>query len=194
MLKTAFLAISALTVFCLHPANASAEERTFFGGAWVMGKNADRTEIRGGLLSYDTGVFSSQVYSGVVINGEVVLRSPDFLAPIGSPRPYFGADIALADDAVHFFYAGLTWDTYVTEKVYLSGSLGGSINTAEEVDNPVGYKALGSNVLFHLGVGIGYDITDDLTVQLYADHFSNANLADHNNGAENAGLRFGYRF
>lgn len=49
-------------------------------------------------------------------------------------------------------------------------------------------------MLFRIGAGIGYDITDNLTVQLYADHFSNANPADENNGAENAGLRFGYRF
>lgn len=163
-------------------------------GELVFGKNADKYEIRGGVLSYDTGLFTSQDYSGVVINGELVLPSPHFLSVLGSPRPYIGASIATMNNGIHFFYAGLTWDAYVTDRIYVSGSVGGSLNTAENLDDPVGYKALGSNVLFHLGAGIGYDITPNTTVQLYAEHFSNATLAEPNNGQESAGLRVGYRF
>lgn len=56
------------------------------------------------------------------------------------------------------------------------------------------YKALGCNVLFHLGAGIGFDVTPNLTIQAYTDHFSDANLCKRNNGAEATGVRVGYRF
>lgn len=191
-LKTALISSSLLLGALLLPAHA--EDIAPAGEQPIFGRNADKWEIRGGLLSYDTGAFSHQDYSGVVLNGEVVFPSPHFLSVIGSPRPYIGASIAAVDDPVHFFYAGLNWDAYLTDRIYLSTSVGGSINTAENLENPVGYKALGSNVLFHLGAAIGYDITPNTTVQLYADHFSNAGLAEPNNGQESVGVRIGQRF
>src|SRR5690606_33171516 len=146
------------------------------------------------LLSYDTGVFTHQDFNGVVLNGELLFPSPDFLYRFGSPRPHIGFDAALVDDPIHFLYAGLTWDTYFTERLYLTTSLGGGITTADNLENPTDYKALGCRALFHLGAGIGYDLTPNLTFQLYADHFSNAGLCSPNDGAEAAGIRLGYRF
>ena len=173
---------------------AVAGDRHLFGDVGLVGKNADRYEVRLGLASYDTGIFSHKDYDGAVINGEFVMPSPDFLYDLGSPRPYIGVDIGIADDPVHFFYAGLNWETYFTDKIYLSNSLGGSINTADDLKHPDDTKALGCRALFHLGIGLGYDITESVTTQLYADHFSNANLCSENNGQESAGIRVGYRF
>lgn len=151
-------------------------------------------EARLGLLAYDRGAFSSDVFDGVVVNGEFLFRSPEFLGGIGSPRPYVGFDAAIADDPIHFFYTGLSWDMSLTNRTYLSANVGGAITTARNLDDPTQYKALGSRVLFHLGAAVGFDLTDHVTMQLYADHFSNANLTKPNNGAEATGLRFGYRF
>ena len=173
---------------------AKAGEHLLFGGLLSVGKQSDRYEVRGGILSYDTGIFSPKEYDGVVVNGEFLFKSPEFLDIIGSPRPYIGASIAAVDNGVHFGYAGLNWDVYLTNRFYLTGSVGGSFNTAKNLTSPVGYKALGCNVLFHLAAGVGFDVTNDLTVQLYADHFSNANLCSRNMGQEAAGIRFGYRF
>lgn len=159
------------------------------------GIHSDFNEIRMGILAYDRGLFSTDDFSGVVINGEMVFASPDILNPIGSPRPYLGLDLAIADDPVHFFYGGLNWDFKLTEKFYLSASLGGAVTTAKNLETPTTYKALGCRVLFHIGAAIGYDFSDRWTVQAYADHFSNGNLCgDSNNGAEATGVRIGYRF
>lgn len=159
-----------------------------------FGSYADRMEIRFGGMLYDRGLFSPDEYSGAVVNGEFLFRSPGFLDVIGSPRPYVGFDAAIADDPIHFFYAGLNWDYNLTHRLYLSGSVGGAITTADNLENPTTYKALGSRVLFHLGFAIGFDVTDNLTAQIYADHFSNAGLGDPNDGAESTGIRIGYRF
>lgn len=158
------------------------------------GIHSQFNEIRFGVLSYDTGIFSTKDYDGVVINGEFLFKSPDILSSIGSPRPYIGFDAAIADDPVHFIYGGLNWDFRLYDKLYLTTSLGGAVTTAKELHDPDGYKALGCRVLFHLGAGLGYDFNENWTAQLYADHFSNANLCKENNGAEAAGFRIGYRF
>ncbi|MEF2073807.1 acyloxyacyl hydrolase [Consotaella aegiceratis] len=198
MLKFNFRSVAALCVataalFVAPPSQAG--DRTLFGDFGVVGKNADRWEARLGIASYDTGVFSHKAFDGVVVNGEILAPSPDFLYGLGSPRPYVGFDAAIADDPVHFFYTGLNWETYFTDRLYLSNSLGGAIHTADKLEHPDGdYKALGCRALFHLGIGVGYDLTRDVTAQLYADHFSNADLCDKNNGAESAGIRVGYRF
>ncbi|MGB3646833.1 MAG: acyloxyacyl hydrolase [Mesorhizobium sp.] len=159
-----------------------------------LGRYSDKMEARLGVMAYDRGFFSTDDFSGTVINGELLFRSPEFLEAIGSPRPYIGFDAAIAHDPVHFFYAGLNWDMSLTDRLYLSASLGGSINTARNLIDPTTYKALGCRVLFHLGAGIGFDITPNLTIQAYADHFSDANLCRENNGAEATGVRVGYRF
>ncbi|MBC2885455.1 acyloxyacyl hydrolase [Ochrobactrum sp. CM-21-5] len=171
--------------------NIGLHDTGYFG---ETGIHSQYNEIRFGVLSYDTGLFTTKDYDGAVINGEFLFRSPDMLSSIGSPRPYIGFDAAIADDPVHFVYGGLNWDFRIYEKLYLTTSFGGAVTTASELHDPDGYKALGCRVLFHLGVGLGYDFNENWTAQLYADHFSNANICKENNGAEAAGFRLGYRF
>jgi len=158
------------------------------------GIHADFNEVRFGVMAYDRGLFSNDIYSGVVINGEMVFAAPEALRPFGAPRPYLGFDVAIADDPVHFVYGGLNWDFRLTDKLYLSGSVGGAINSAMNLENPTTYKALGCRLSFHLGAAIGFDVTEKLTVQAYTDHFSNGYICEPNNGAEASGVRIGYRF
>ncbi len=175
--------------------NAAHAEGIFAGGFLQPGVHSEFNEVRFGVLAYDRGPFSTDDFSGVVINGELVFASPDMLQAIGSPRPYLGMDLAIADDPVHFFYGGLNWDFRLTDKFYLGASLGGAVTTADDLETPTTYKALGCRALFHLGASLGYDITEKFTVQAYLDHFSNGNLCgDSNNGAEATGVRIGYRF
>ena len=173
---------------------AHAEDRYLFGDVGLIGKHSDKYELRLGAMAYDTGIFTTHDFSGTVINGEFLFPSPGFLYWLGSPRPHIGVDAAITDNAIHFGYAGLSWDTYFTDRIFTTASLGLGVTTADELEHPSGYKALGCRVLFHLGAGIGLDITEHASLQLYADHFSNANLCSPNNGAEAAGIRFGYRF
>jgi len=163
--------------------------------AGELGRNADRIEARLGAAFYDTGLLTRPVTSGgAVVNGELLFASPGFLDAIGSPRPYVGVDIGLADDPVHFFYAGLNWDYHLTHQLYVSGSVGGAVHTASDLFNPPTQRALGSRALFHLGAAIGFDFTPNLTGQVYTNHFSNAYLASPNEGHDSSGVRLGYRF
>ena len=191
MVRALFFGLTGSLLLLVGTLNAHAQD----GDAWLkFGRNADRLEARMGILSYDTGFFTQHNQTGIVVNGELVFPSPSFLEFIGSPRPYIGFDLAPNSNQTDFVYAGLNWEAYVTERVYLTASVGGSLNNASDLINPASYRALGCRALFHLGAGIGFDITPDVTVQLYADHFSNANICRRNGGQEAAGVRFGYRF
>ncbi len=194
-MRTTLLALSAAVVLFVSGFNATAGESASPLDGIEFGKNAGKWEVRGGVAAYDAGPFTPRHFSGGVINGEILAPSPDFLVPIGAPRPYIGADIAISDHPIHVFYAGLNWEAYLAKNFYVGFSAGGSVNTSEEEANDAGeVKRLGSNVLFHLQASVGFDISETTTAQLYLNHFSNAGLADSNNGLESVGIRFGIRF
>jgi hypothetical protein len=186
----------ALVALCgmLSACPASAKDRYLFPGFGLLGKYSNKFELRLGVAAYDTGIFSTHDFNGAVINGELLFPSPDFLSVIGSPRPAIGVDIATAPDAIHFAYIDLNWDAHFTDRLYATWSLGGAVTSANDLEHSTRYKNLGCKVLFHLGAGLGYDLSEHASIELYADHFSNADLCTPNNGAESAGIRFAYRF
>ncbi len=159
------------------------------------GKNAEYWEARFGGGAYDTGPGTPQHFTGGVINGEVLAPSPDFLSFIGSPRPYVGGDYAISDDEIHVVYAGLNWEAYLTQRMYLGFSGGGAWNSSQVTTSSSGVtKDLGSSTLFHLQLSAGYDVTSKLTLQFFYNHFSNANIFNSNTGLESIGGRLGLRY
>jgi hypothetical protein len=194
LMRQILIALAAATLL-LQPSVSAARDGSSWLGGVAVGKNADKWEIRGGVAAYDSGAFSSQTFTGTVVNAEVLAPSPDFLSGIGSPRPYLGTDIAISDDPIDVFYAGLNWEAYLTQRLYLGFSFGGSVNTDQAKRNAFGEeKDLGSPVLFHLQASAGFDITPTVTAQIYYNHFSNAKLAESNDGLESVGARIGLRF
>lgn len=186
--------LPALVLSLLAPSPATAGDETPVDGLRFESRNADRLELRLGLASYDTGLFSGQDYSGLTLHGQILFPSPDFLAPIGTPRPYLGVNVSPGGQRTDFVFAGVEWEAYVTDRLYLLAGAGGAVHNADDLLGPVEYKALGCRALFHLSAGLGYDVSPNLTVQVYHDHFSNGGLCTRNQGADHAGVRIGYRF
>jgi hypothetical protein len=159
-----------------------------------FGNYADKAEIRIGAGAYDTGPATRHEENGGSFNAEFLLPSPKLFSGIGSPRPYVGVDFANVDRAISVSYAGLAWDYSSTDRLYVSGSLGGAVNNAKELRHSPNTRNLGSNFGFHVGAAIGFDVTENVTAQAYINHFSNAGLAKPNGGHESTGIRLGYRF
>lgn len=150
-------------------------------------------EVKAGVFVHDVGFLGSDEESGLDLNLEALFRSPKLLAPLWSPRPHLGLSVNSAGDTSQL-YAGLTWTFYPLESpLWIAASVGGALHDGELNEGSDG-KALGSRALFRLAAEIGYDITPTWRVSLVFDHLSNANLADENEGLNNAGLRLGYRF
>ncbi|HEV2300689.1 MAG TPA: acyloxyacyl hydrolase [Stellaceae bacterium] len=157
-------------------------------------------EVKTGVLAHDVGFLGDHIETGADINLEVLFNSPDFLHAIGSPRPMVGGDINTSGKTSNGYF-GLTWGITLIQdlfgwggSVYGNGGLGAAINDGFGDNAPVGRKDLGSPVLFHLSLELGYQFTPTLSVSAFLDHMSNANLANHNAGITNAGARFGVKF
>jgi lipid A 3-O-deacylase len=54
--------------------------------------------------------------------------------------------------------------------------------------------ALGSRILFDNEFELGYRLTKGFGISVFLDHISNGNLAHHNEGVTNLGMRAGFFF
>lgn len=154
----------------------------------------DHFELKAGVLAHDLDFIATDaIEDGIDLNAELLLPSPDFLAPIFSPRPHIGVQINTAGDTSQV-YAGATWTFELTDRVWLGLGGGGAVLNGETDQLGLSRKALGSSVLFRLSAELGFNITDQLNVSVYFDHESNAFLAEENPGLDNAGIRTGWRF
>lgn len=152
------------------------------------------SELKLGVLAHDVPVLAHRDEDGTDVNLEALFVSPDFLAPLGAPRPHVGVSINAGDDTSQI-YAGLTWEWQpLAVPVWGAFSFGGAVHDGELEPVREDRKALGSRVLFRLAAEVGYDLTETVRVSLIWDHISNAGLADANEGLNTVGLRLGYRF
>lgn len=108
-----------------------------------------------------------------------------------SPRVHVGGVVSL-DDGVNQAYAGLTWDVYLTDRIFLEASFGGAIHDGNTADNdPDSY---GCALNFRESFGVGMDLTDRISILAKVDHMSNAGLCGENQGLTNAGVQLGYKW
>lgn len=153
------------------------------------------SEIRVGLLAHDQGPFSSNKEDGPDVNLEFLFVSPDLLDVIGSPRPHIGFTGNTAGDTSQA-YLGLTWEWEFWRRAFAEFSLGGAVHDGELTTNMVGRtkKELGCRVLLRESVAIGYKFAGPHSVMAHLDHMSNVGICVENEGLENVGVRYGYRF
>jgi lipid A 3-O-deacylase len=139
-------------------------------GARAQSRWIDEAKL--GLMEHDISLGGHHVERGPDVNGEVLFPSPSFLDAIGGPRPDLGASVNTAA-RTSYAYTGLIWTVRPWRWLFAGFGLGGAV---------------------HDGQLDGYQITSALSLSLLVDHISNANLARHNQGLTNFGLRTGFRF
>ena len=137
--------------------------------------------------------FSRREEDGVDVNLELLFVSPDFLRFIWSPRPHIGGNINSRGDTSQGYF-GLTWEWTLWRGLFAGFSFGGAIHDGELKTDEVDKKELGCRLLFRKSIEAGWRFADRHAVSLYLDHISNANICSRNEGLENFGVRYGYRF
>jgi lipid A 3-O-deacylase len=157
-------------------------------------------EFKFGVLAHDIGLFGTSVEAGADLNFEMLFTPPDFLGVIGSPRPHLGGSLNTAG-STNTGYFGLTWGITLIQNlfrsgdgVFANGSLGGALQDGFTNNAPPGHKKLGSTALFRGSVELGYQLTPTVSISGFVDHMSNADLAPHNAGITDAGVRLGLKF
>ena len=151
------------------------------------------SKLSGGLLWHDQGPFSRQKESGADLHIEVRFVSPEFLDLIWSPSPHVGANINSNGDTSQFFTGvSYEWDFWST---WFAGfSLGAAVHTGNKSEDDPDRKDLGCRLLFRESIDIGYHLNDHHDISIMLDHISNAKICSTNEGLENLGIRYSYRF
>jgi lipid A 3-O-deacylase len=150
-------------------------------------------EAKLGVDAHDVALGGDHKEPGADINGELLFVSPPLLKVIGAPRPHLGAAVNTSG-ATSYAYFGLTWTASLFERAFVSGGLGGAVHDGQLTSTAQDRKQLGSRILFHEYAEAGYRITPVLSLSVFLDHMSNANLARRNAGITNVGLRTGFKF
>lgn len=125
---------------------------------------------------------------------DVLFRSPELFAWIGSPRPEFGATVSL-NGYESMAHLGLTWQLQVFDSpFFVQGTLGAALNNGYASGAPAGYKNMGCNLGFYESAGVGADLPGNLTATLTYEHTSNWTLCMPNEGLSNLKFQMGMKF
>lgn len=179
-LKNSILAAAAavLALMCTQPALA----------------DGPITEFRIGIMDHDTGLYrQTHETNDPDINLEVRFVSPGFLSWAFSPQPVIGTDINTGS-GTSLAYAGLGWNFYLTDAVFIDFTLGGAIHNGETKTKTADSRAYGCRLNFHESFSLGYSFDEKNSIMLSTDHMSNASLCDENPGLSNLGIRYAYKF
>jgi lipid A 3-O-deacylase len=157
---------------------------------WIGGFAHDIVHVGGGR---ESGSTDFQV--------EADSQRPALLRGIGAPRlnATFSANSA---GQTNFGSVGLTWDRGLTSRLRGSFDLGVALTDGvtgahlRPGDDTHGRLLLGSKALFREALGLDWRTSDRWSVGIEYVHLSNGNIYahGHNDGINDLGLRFGYRF
>jgi lipid A 3-O-deacylase len=152
------------------------------------------SEARLGLMAHDVGLFGRTEEDGFDFNFELLFQSPNWLGLIGGPRPHLGATVNSSGDT-SLFYAGLTWTAQFSGGVFFEASLGAALHDGVEEDARAKQKELGCAVLARFSAAIGYLIDGGPhSLSLAVERADNLGTCTPNEGLDNVGLRYGFRF
>lgn len=148
-------------------------------------------EIRGGVLAHDVPIVAAGKYEyGIGLNAELVF-SPSLSLFGGTIRPALGGTFA-TQGGTSWVYLDAKWEWNVGP-LFFGVGVGPAIHDGE-LQYVNGRKGLGSRILFHVPVEVGFQITPQNRLSVYYEHVSNAFLVSPNPGMDNVGVRFAHRF
>jgi len=169
---------------------AMADEVAAPGGSGLI------SELKFGALAHDVpGLWSGfqAEKSAVDINAEVDFH-PLWTSEWSSLRPAIGGTFNTAGQTSHA-YADLRWQIAPSPVWFLTLGIGAAFNNGVTYDPAQpDRKWLGSHILFHPTAEIGLNLDPHNSVSVYFEHMSNANLVNTNEGMDDIGVRYGYRF
>lgn len=111
---------------------------------------------------------------------------------IGAPSPYGFVSVATGGET-HFAAAGLSWR--IGGRLYVRPGIGIAIHTRSSDGVANGLRTdFGSRVLFEPELGVGYQVSDRISVEATWVHLSHAQLlSPQNPGLDSIGVRLNYQ-
>ena len=162
------------------------------------------SEFRTGILKHAVSLIGNTAKeTGIDGNFEILFNSPGWLNFLWSPRPHIGASSNMSSNNTDLAYAGLTWEREFWHSVFLNFSFGGATHNGKlsydaGVPFPSDYnrhREFGCRALFRESFEIGWIFAKPHRLSTMWSHYSHAGLCgDQNEGLDNVGVRYGYRF
>jgi lipid A 3-O-deacylase len=152
-------------------------------------------ELKIGVLSHDVPDLWSRFRretESVDINLEAQL-SPSMQLFFGTLRPAIGGNIN-TDGQTSNAYIDARWTYEATSGIFLGVGLGATLHDGNTGKTDPDRKALGSSLLFHIPLEVGYRLDVHNSISAYFDHMSNGYTQRYNEGMDRLGIRYGYRF
>lgn len=152
-------------------------------------------ELKAGVLAHDVpNLWSgfSRETDAVDINVEALL-SPSMQVFFGTLRPAIGGSFSTGGGTNHG-YIDARWTYDASSGAFFGFGLGGAIHDGNTGRTDPDRKALGSRVLFHIPLELGYRFDAHNSISGYFEHTSNAYTMRTNEGLDRLGIRYGYRF
>ena len=153
------------------------------------------SELKIGALAHDVPNLWSgfQVETPAIDANIEVLFHPVYVNNFSSLRPAIGATVN-PDGQTSHGYADIRWQLAPSPMWYLTLGIGVAYQNGLTDPGDPGRKWLGSHVLFHPSAEIGLNLDAHNNISLYFEHMSNANSQHENEGMDDIGVRYGYRF
>ena len=158
-------------------------------------------EVKQGVLAHDRGWFGKNREGfGPDYNFELMFNSPRILKKIGAPKPILGLT-QTSTGGSSLYYGGITWDANITKNWFVSGTTGiaytNGITKLPQGQVPTGDKKIqfGSKILHRGALELGWNFYGKDTISLMFSHVSHGSMLDEKNqGMDEFGIRYGYRF
>lgn len=172
---------------------------TWPGAGWAR-QTGPVYEVRLGLFEHDSDFFGDGHEEGLDVNLEVLFRSEvlPFALPQGWPgrlRPMIGVTTQADGETTDQIYGGLTWDFPAAPGHSLRLGFGISAHDGRlDRDGDDDRLALGQRMLWLASFEYAVQLMGPHSVSLYYQHSSNGPLPGPNDGIDNIGVRFGYRW
>lgn len=153
-----------------------------------------RFEIKGGILAHDVpGLWSGfSLEKGIDFNVEMLV-GPGLPFLGGTLRPAIGGSVNF-EGYTSKAYVDARWEIDLPYRLFFGLGLGAAVHDGKLDASYPDRKALGSRVLFHVPVELGFRLDERQSISVYFEHTSNGNTASYNEALDNVGLRYGLKF
>jgi len=162
------------------------------------------SELRIGILKHAASLIGNTAKeTGIDGNLEFLFSSPDWLSILWSPRPHIGASFNASSNNTDVAYAGLSWEKDFWHSIFFNFSFGiathnGKLSYDAGVAFPSDYsrhREFGCRALFRESFELGWAFRKPHRLSVMWSHYSHGGLCgDQNEGLDNLGVRYGYRF
>ena len=152
-------------------------------------------ELKLGVLAHDVPYLWSNFRAepvSVDLNFEL-LFGPTISVLGGTIRPAAGGTISTVGATSHG-YLDARWQYETASSIFFGLGIGVAVHNGQLQLDDWDRKALGSRVLLHFPIEVGYRLDAHNSVSAYFEHMSNAYTVSPNEGMDRLGIRYGYRF